>query len=331
MFLYPQILLALLLVPALGVGIWWRERERQRQLNALGDAQLIALLTEQVNINRRWWRAILWLATIALLITALARPVWGIAEEIVTAEGVSIMIVMDVSASMDARDITPSRIDRAKLTARTIYEASEDNRVGLILFAGDAFVQFPLTTDVQSALAFLDAASTASITRQGTAIGEALDLAVATLDDRVSSRSIIILMTDGENHEAPPQPVAERAAGEGIIIHTIGFGSLEGTNIPVLDENGEIIRSRTDSAGNAITTRLNETPLIDIAEITDGIYRRASTDGIEVIDLLNAIQQVETAELENRLQIRRIDRYGIFVFLALTLLGTALFLPETTS
>ena len=329
MFLYPQLLLGLFLLPILGGFIWWRERLRRDQLAALGDPALINALTEQVNMNRRWWRIILWLLTVAMLIMAVARPVWGIAEEVVTAEGVAIMVVLDVSASMDARDIAPSRLDKAKLTINSIFQASEDNQVGLILFAGDAFVQFPLTTDVQSALAFLDAADTTSITRQGTALGEALDLAINTLDERVSARSIIVLMTDGENHEAPPQPIAQRAAQGNIIVHTIGFGTPEGANIPVLDNNGVITGSLTDGAGNVIVTGLDESILIDIAEITGGIYRRASADGIEIIDLLNAIQAVETDELENRLQIRRIDRFGIFVFMAILFLGVALFLPET--
>lgn len=324
----PNALILLILPALILVLMAWQGRQSIKQLNRLGDASLIQSLTDQVNYRNRRWKQGLWLGTLCFVILALARPAWGIADEVIEAEGVAVIVVLDVSASMDARDVSPSRIERAKLAARQLFEQSRNYEMGLILFAGDAFVQFPLTNDYLSAITFLDAASTDSVTRQGTAVADALQLAIDSFDERIAAESIIVLMTDGENHEGLPIQAAEAAAEQGITIHVLGFGTPDGATIPILNEAGEVVEVKTDFDGGVVVSRLDEMTLIQIAEAANGIYRRATTSGIEIIDLLNAMQEVEAQDRASRLQIRKIDRSGIFIFLALITLGSSILLQE---
>lgn len=330
MLVYPIALVTVTIIIVSVTGVYvLSSRRRAARLANLGDKQLIQRLLGSVDFRRRQRRIALWCGTVMLVGVALARPVWGIAEQTITAEGIAIIVVLDVSTSMDAQDIQPSRLDRAKLTARALFEASTDNQVGLVLFAGNAFVQFPLTTDTRSAITFLDAANTTSISRQGTAVEDALRLALDTVDERIASQSVIVLMTDGENHQGVASRAANEAQDRGVIIHVIGYGTEGGATIPVIDNQGQVIGAKTDRAGNVVLTQLDEEPLIEIAEITGGLYRRADVSGIEVIDLLNAIREVEQVTLDERLQIRQIDRFAVFVLLALILLTFEIASVET--
>jgi len=306
----------------------WRGRQTKHKFDQIGDISLVNQLNDQLNYRNRRWKQVFWLIAFCAIILALARPAWGIADDVIESEGVAIIVVLDVSASMDAQDVTPSRIERAKLTARQLFEQSQNYEIGLILFAGDAFVQFPLTNDHYSALTFLEAASTDSITRQGTAVADAIQLAVEAFDERIAAQSVIVLMTDGENHQGDPLQAAQLAANHGVTIHVIGFGTPDGATIPIVNENGEVIGVKEDSAGNVVLSRLDEETLIQIANIGHGIYRRASASGIEVVDLLNVMQEIEAQERVNRLQIRKIDRSGIFIFIAILALSANILLQE---
>ncbi|HEX2620900.1 MAG TPA: VWA domain-containing protein, partial [Phototrophicaceae bacterium] len=248
MFENPVILLLLILLPVIGALFVWRTHVRQAALLRVGED--VTRLVEPISQNKRRWKSALWLASVGLVIVALARPVWGLDADIVETRGVAVVVVLDVSASMDAQDVLPSRLEKAKLAIRELLRGAEGNLFGLVLFAGDAFVQFPLTTDVDSALTFVHAASSKSISRQGTAIEDALRLALGTLDERISSSSIIVLMTDGENQDGNPVSAAQEAADRGVTIHVIGYGTPDGDVIPVYDENGKVIKFKTDRASN---------------------------------------------------------------------------------
>jgi Ca-activated chloride channel family protein len=263
------------------------------------------------------------------LILAMARPVWGISEEVVTVDGSEIIVVLDVSASMDAQDIAPSRLDRAKLDAYALFQNSQDNLLGLILFAGDAFVQLPLTTDVESALMFLNAASSGSVTRQGTALDEALRLAINSFDDRVMAQATIILMTDGENHENSPLQISEEAARRGIVIHAVGYGTPDGAPVPQRDTSGEMTGFKTDNAGNVIVTRLDESVLQQISEITGGLYQRAEASGIAIVNILNEIAKVKSQVAYSGRQAHPAERFSVFVLLAVIALTVEIWLPDT--
>lgn len=330
MFVNDLLLLLLLTLPVmLGVFVW-AARQRKAALAQLGDEGLVASLVMRVSESRRRWKSALWVFSVTMLIFALARPVWGIVEEIVEARGVAVMIVLDVSVSMDAEDILPSRLQRAKLAAREILDNSRGNEVGLILFAGTAFVQMPLTSDIPTALNFLNAASTEAITQQGTAIGEALSLALRSFDARTAPYSTIVLLTDGENHEGEPLRVADEIAERGVPVQIIGYGDvIDGAPIPIRDDLGEIVTYKADRNGNLVLTRLDEAILIEIADATGGSYERASDGGVEVLNLINTIDAIDGGTLGEDIQTRQVERFGIFVALALLALTLEILLPET--
>ncbi|MDX1994828.1 MAG: VWA domain-containing protein [bacterium] len=329
MFANPAVLWLLLLLPLWMLFFAWRTWARETNLRRIGDQALVAELAVTISSQRRWLKSACWLGTVAAVIVALAQPRWGIETEAVQAQGISLLIVMDVSASMDAEDVQPSRIERAKFDARRLFEAAAEDEVGLILFAGSAFVQFPLTVDTTAAVTFLDAVSTNSTTRQGTASEEALRLAMDTFDPRSTAPKIIVLLSDGEDHEGDPLAAAQAASELGITLHIIGYGSEEGAPIPLRDETGSVIDFKADRAGNLILTRLEEPILQQMAEAAGGIYRRASEGGIEVVDVLNAIDSTERGTLQNQRITRRVERFGIFAAAALLLLTVDIFLPET--
>ncbi|MCU0499152.1 MAG: VWA domain-containing protein [Anaerolineae bacterium] len=288
----------------------------------------MARLTDGVNQKRRRLKFALWLVTLIGVIIALGRPVFGVEAEIVETRGIAILVVLDVSNSMDAQDLQPSRIERAKLAIRDLMQGARGNQFGLVLFAGDAFVQFPLTSDVDTAMRFVDAASSGSISRQGTAIEDALRLALNTLDPRITSSSVIVLMSDGENHEGDPLAAAQLAAEQGVTIHVIGYGTPEGDVIPIIDRDGNVAGFRTDQAQNLVRTRLDEAILMAIAEATGGTYQRATDSGIELINLQNTIAGLETELLSTRFQTRNAQRFGILIALALITLTLEMLLSE---
>jgi Ca-activated chloride channel family protein len=257
--------------------------------------------------------------------------VWGVAEEIVEAQGIALIVVLDTSTSMDAQDVLPSRLERAKRAAQELFQGAEGNQLGLVLFAGSAFVQVPLTTDASAALTFLEAASTQSISRQGTALADALALAIETFDERIVSNGIVVVLSDGENHQGDPVAMAEIAAEAGLTIHAIGYGNPDdGEPIPIISPEGTFTGEyKTNASDNLVLSRLDEATLQQVAEVTGGTYQRASDSGIEVVNLLNIIRDLEGDLLERRLETRQIERFEIFVGLALLALTVNLALGYT--
>lgn len=317
----PINLLLLSLFPAAIAFFIWRSRIRHAKLLRMGESTLLSSLMPPHKSSQHLWKSALWLAALVSLIVALARPVWGQDVTTVELEGVSVMIVLDVSKSMNAQDIAPSRLERAKLAINDLFAVLAGNELGMILFAGTPFVQLPLTLDTTSANTFIQAASTDAITRQGTNINAAISLAVDSFSDLTSSQRIIVLMTDGENHEEDPLAAVSVAAEQGIIIHTIGYGSTEGAPIPIRDANGVEIGYQMDQAGNLVSSKLDEAPLRIIAERTGGTYQQATSTGLEIANLIDSINQVDTADLGVRTESKGIERFSIFVLLAVVALA----------
>ncbi|MEQ8673367.1 MAG: VWA domain-containing protein [Aggregatilineales bacterium] len=329
MFQNESLLLLLLIVPVFMMFYGWRVRVAHHSLRNVVDQSLLSTLVYGDISRRRAIKAGLFILTLICLIVAIARPVWGVVEEVTQVQGVSIMVVLDVSASMDAEDVLPSRLIRAKLAIRELMDNRRGDEFGLILFAGTAFIQMPLTADINTAINFLDAASSDSISNQGTAVGDALDLARQSFSARSLPFSTIVLLTDGENHQGDPEEAARQLGELGIPVHVIGYGDpVDGVPIPVRDESGEVITYKSDRAGNLVLTRLDEDILQEIATITSGTYQRAGESGIEVIDLINAIDTIDSGTLEESLQVRQIERFGIFVLLAVVFLSLEMFIPE---
>ncbi len=318
MFLSPEALTLLLLLPIIGAFQVWRGRKRQMRLLRFGDAERITVLTRNINIApmQRQLQAILWYIAAAAVIIALARPAWGLAVETVETRGVAVIIVLDVSRSMDAVDMGGlSRLERAKIDIESLLDALEGQAVGLVVFAGRAYVQLPLTTDLFSATLFLRATSSNAITQQGTALGDAIELAVEMVDERVADNMVIIVASDGENHLGDPLLAAEAAAEKGVVIHTLGYGTTEGATIPVLRDDG-FTDVLTDESGAIVFTRLEEDILQDIAQLTGGSYQQADAAGLAISTIAQYVKLIEADILGESVVTRLVERFEIFVAIA---------------
>lgn len=327
MFLNTPSLYLFMLLPIALLLLVVAEIRRGRARRRLGEARLLRGLSNQGGVIRRAWKITLWLTALGLLLVALARPVWGVIVEFEEIEGSAIMLVMDVSESMNATDIAPSRLERARLTASDVIAAmGGQNEIGLVLFAGTAFVRFPLTSDAATAQLFLDTVDTDAITYQGTALERALDTALAALPDSDEGGQVIVLLTDGEAHEGDPLAAAARAAERGVVIHVIGYGSAVGAPIPVEPGSDEL---RTDDSGDLILTRLDEATLQAVADATGGLYQQADNRDTATANLLAALADAETFALENEAQTRNIEWFWLFALFAVVALSIEMMIPET--
>jgi Ca-activated chloride channel family protein len=253
--------------------------------------------------------------------------VWGVIVEFEELEGISVMLVMDVSQSMTAEDIAPSRLERARLTASDIiHEIGGDNEVGLVLFAGSAFVRFPLTSDVGTAQLFLADVDTNAISYQGTALELAIDTALDALPDSNQGGQVIVLLTDGENQDGEPLAAVERATARNVVIHVIGYGSEVGAPIPEMVGSSNV---RLDATGNPILTRLDETMLRGIAESSNGLYQRADNLDAATTTLLAALRDAETYVLQNETKTRNIEWFWLFALFGAVALAIEMLIPET--
>jgi Ca-activated chloride channel family protein len=328
-FAQPLFLTCFIPLVLIGLLIYFLARRTDLALARLGSPQLIARLSASVNQRGRRWKIVLWFVALSLVIVALARPRWGSQVEYVERRGVEIMVALDVSESMLAEDFKPNRLARAKLEITELMDILEGNELGLVLFSGAAFVQFPLTSDFATARTFLDAAYPGIISRPGTAIAEAIEIALTGFNEERATQKVIILLTDGENHEGDILKAAESAAEKGIIIYTIGFGSPDGEPIPQYDTQGNLLDYKRDrQSGEVVLSRLDETTLQQIARITAGRYFRAVPDGREIGFLANAISELQTSELESRFETRRVERFQWVLGLAILALVIIELIPE---
>ena len=245
----PQFLYALATLPALMVFVRWALARRAASVQRIGDPVLVERLSEAASRRMRILRLVLWFVGVALIIVALSRPHWGSDIEIVEQRGVQVMVALDISRSMLAQDVNPTRLGRAKLEVADLISRLDGDEVGIVLFSGASFIQFPLTSDYATARTYLNHASPDSITRQGTVIAEAIETAMAGFSHQRAGQKIIVIMTDGENHEGDPITAAQQAAGEGVVIYTVGFGSPDGEPLPEYDEQGNITGYRRDTQG----------------------------------------------------------------------------------
>jgi Ca-activated chloride channel family protein len=292
---------------------------------------MIKRLVANINLSGRRWKIILWFTAVILLIVSLARPQWGSEVREIEQEGLQVMIALDVSQSMLAQDIKPSRLSRAKLEIMDLMERLNGDEVGLVLFSGASFIQVPLTSDYFTALTYLDSAEPSLISRPGTVIGDAIRTAIQGFDPKLSSQKVLILMTDGEDHETDPIAAAKEAADEDILIYTIGFGTGEGEAIPEVDQFGEIVGYKKDQQGQIVLSKMDESTLQNIALTGGGKYYRASADGSELDSLLAEINILQKAQLETRFETRYIERYQFFLMFSLLSLIIGELIPERKS
>lgn len=295
-FANPDILYALLIIPALWFFFLANRKRRKKKLNEFGDPELVQGLMPDVSAVRPVWKYNLLLFTLFALIFVLARPQFGSKLQTVKRKGVEIVIALDVSNSMMAEDIKPNRLERAKQAISKLLDRLHNDKIGLIVFAGDAYTQLPVTTDYVSAKMFLSSINTSVVPVQGTAIGKAIDLAVRSFGPETGAGRAILVITDGENHEDDAVAAAKAANEKGIKIFTIGMGLAKGAPIPVPGTNG----FRKDKDGNVVVSKLDMQTLEAIASAGGGEPYRASNRNVGLNDLYDRINDMDKAELESR-------------------------------
>ena len=313
----------LVLVPLLAVLHWYASRRGRALLDRFGEHDLVRRLRPAVSVAARRWKASLVVAAVALLAVAVARPQFGTRVETVRRQGQDVVVALDVSRSMYAEDIAPNRLERAKIEVGRIIQRMDGDRIGLVAFAGDAFVQSPLTADYGAAMMFLGAMDPESMSTQGTDLARAIEVSIEALAETPPENRIIVVVTDGEDHEGG---LAEAllAAGEAeVTIHTVGVGSSEGVPLPDAGGGG---RFRRDDAGNVITTRLNETALQDVALQTGGEYHRVGRGAGGLGRLVERIQG-GGREVESREVTQYEEQFQIFLGAALLLLVFEFIIP----
>jgi Ca-activated chloride channel family protein len=327
-FARPLYLYLLGLIPLAILFLTWAGSQRRKTLARVGVPSLIESLSANVSHRRRRWKTALWFVALVAPILALARPLWGTQVTIKVQEGVEIMAVLDVSASMLAEDIKPNRLTRAKLTIEELMDRLGGNEVGLVIFSGAAFVQFPITADLTTARAFLEEAGPSSISRPGSALEEAIQVALNGFPDQRATSRVVLLLTDGEGHEGDALAAAQKAAAQGVVIHAIGFGSPDGEPIPIRDADGGAVGYKKNVEGETVLSRLDEITLQRIAAETGGLYFRASAGGEEIDAIADAIDRLETSEQEKQFEIQGVERFDWFAGVAILALSVEILISD---
>jgi Ca-activated chloride channel family protein len=326
-FEHAQLLWLLLVVPpGLALFFWWGNRARQKLVTRFVEARLLASLTIGRSPGRRKIRFALVILAVALVIVALAQLQIGFDLEEITQRGLDIVVAVDTSKSMLAADIAPNRLARAKLAALELMQKAASDRVGLVAFAGNAFLECPLTIDSTAFQQSVQALSVNSIPQGGTALREAINIALTAFKEKDHYKALVLL-TDGEDNDEGALEAAQNAAKEGLRIFTIGIGSAEGTLVNVTDGNGNSDYLRDDK-GQVLKSHLNESLLQEIAKTTGGFY--LPLRGADTMDVLydQGLAPLPKSEGKGKVTRRYHERYQWPLGLAMLLLLTEMFLPE---
>ncbi|HZV36425.1 MAG TPA: VWA domain-containing protein, partial [Verrucomicrobiae bacterium] len=324
----PQMLwLLLILVPALILFFWWAWRKRQQLVTQFISARLLGHLKVGVSPSRQKARMALNVIAVVFVIVALARPQWGLSREEARQRGLDIIVAIDTSNSMLAQDVSPNRLARAKLAALDLMRRAKTDRLGLIAFAGDAFLECPLTLDDAAFTQSVNALDTHTISQGGTAIGEAIAEARKSFKNESDNHKVLVLFTDGEDHDSDAAAEAEKAAKDGMIIFTVGIGTPEGDQVRILDEHGRM-QNILDENGKPVVSHLNEELLQQIATATKGFY--IPLRGTKTMDMLydRGIAPLPKSDNEVRLFQHFKEQYQLPLAIAILLLIAEIFLPD---
>ena len=329
-FEHPNLLWLLLVIPpALAVFFWWSEREKKKLLTQFVEPRLLAQLTTGLSPQRRKWKYILLVAAVASLIFAIARPQRGFDLEEVQQNGLDIVVAVDTSKSMLATDIAPNRLARAKLAALELMQTAKADRLGLVAFAGDAFLECPLTIDDTAFQQSVQTLDVNTIPQGGTAIAAAINTALGTFKEKGNHRALV-LFTDGEDNDEGALEAAQNAAKEGLKIFTVGIGSADGTLVTMADANGNSDYIR-DEKGQVVKSHLNEQLLQQIASATGGFY--LPLRGADTINTLyeRGLAPLPKSESKEKIVRRYHEQFQWPLAAAMILLIVEFLLPERTS
>ena len=327
-FAHPALLYLLFLIPLCVAMFIWARHERKKKLDIYGKKDVITSLMPQVSLYNPWIRLTLQMLALAAIIVACARPRAGEKEEMQRSEGIEVIIAFDISRSMlasatdDARGI--SRMERAKYILTRLIDRLDNDRVGLIVFAGTAFTQLPITSDFVSAKMYLNDLNPDMITSQGTAIGSAISMAMKSFSPDPAIGKAIIVITDGEDHEDNAVEMARMAAKEGIQVDVIGIGSTKPSPIPLNKEKNNFLK---DYNGNIVNTALNEQTARMIAEAGDGIYISGASSGA-LKALTDQMDNLQKAELKHVAYKASAEQFPLFGWIALAFLITDIFILD---
>ena len=313
----PIYLYLLLIIPLLVLFYIFTNYRRRKKLRQYGDTELMAHLMPNVSKYRPDVK--FWLVTVALamVIFMLARPQFGSKMETVKRQGVETVVALDISNSMLAQDVTPSRLEKSKKMVSRLVETFNNDKVAMIVFAGEAFTQLPITSDYISAKMFLETISPSLITTQGTDICGAIDLAMKSFTPNEGVGRAIVLITDGENHEGGAVEAAQQAAEKGVRVFVLGVGSPDGSPIPVEGTND----FRRDKDGNVVVTKLNEQMCQEIAKAGNGMYVRVDNTNNAERALNAEINKLAKADVETQVYTEFDEQFDVLAWLALILLA----------
>jgi Ca-activated chloride channel family protein len=324
-FAHVELLYLLIVIPLLVVFYVVAVGRKKKAIAEFGNPELLKPLMPLLSFKRGAWKFVMLLVALVFVILGVAGPQFGSKLQQVQKQGVELMVVLDVSNSMMAQDIKPSRLDKAKMAIARMVEKLSNDKVGMIVFAGDAYVQLPITTDYSSAKLFLSNITTDIVPVQGTAIGAAIDLAVKSFTPETETSKAIIIITDGENHQDDAVEAARRAREQGITIHTIGMGLEQGAPIPEKGKPGQFMK---DGSGNIVVSKLDAETLGEIARAGNGLYIRASNTEVGLSTLLDEINSMQKSLLEEKVYSDYDEKYQyfllaglFFIFLEFMILG----------
>lgn len=326
------ILWFLFLLLPLAFIIFWYLRQRNRRIASFATSYLFPKIAPGVVQKRAVLKPVIWAMAFGILIFALSGPRFGAVQEITTKKAADIVIALDVSRSMLAEDVQPNRLEKAKIAISTLFKKLKGDRVALVIFAGKAYIQLPLTNDYAAGEMFLDAVNTEMIPVQGTALGAAIEKSRSCFpaEEEDPTSKAIILITDGENHEDDALAQAELAKSEGVVIYTVGMGSPQGVPLPEY-QNELVVGYKKDKSGNTVISKLNEKVLTDISSATDGIYVQGNNTITALDRVMKEIDSLEKKEKQGKRYTENENRYQFFVLFALILLVTEYLISERRS
>ncbi|MDO8896180.1 MAG: VWA domain-containing protein [Bacteroidales bacterium] len=320
----PEMLYLLLIIPVIIAAFMVSSYFKNKSLKRFAEPQMLRLLMPLQSATRPWIKLFILIFAYISLIVAIANPQTGSRMEEVKREGIDIFIALDVSNSMLAEDIAPNRLERSKQAVNRLIDKLTGDRIGIIVFAGKAYVQLPITTDYAAARLFLSTINTDIVPTQGTAIAEAIQMALSSLDVSERNKAIIII-SDGEDHEEDAVKAAKQASDAGVYVYTIGMGLADGAPIPIYNKFGKQTGFRKDKNNNTIITRLNEGLMQQIAAAGNGTYVRASNirSGLETI--FNEINSIAKSEIDAKVFTDYENRFQLFLgFVIILLLAESL-------
>ncbi len=317
----------ILLVPLLFIALlFWR----RRRMKKFADPSLWYALRNNFSRAKRNFKIILLTIVAFMLYVLVLNPQFGTKMQEVKRAGADVIIALDISKSMLAEDIQPNRLEKSKQAVEKLIDKLDGDRIGLILFAGEAYTQLPITADYAAAKLFLSGVSTDMISKQGTNISDAIKLSVESFGKDIGKNKAIILITDGEDHEAEIQSAIDLANKSNIMINTIGIGSIEGVPIPEV-RDGTITGYKMDQSGNTIVSKLNETLVQDIANQCKGVYIRSSNAGLGLDKVMAKIDELDKKTFDSKMFSEYEDQFYIFAWCALIILIMDLLISERKS